>query len=180
MVKFYNINKCNYILNKSIKLYLFPNLSIIIAKGPLGIARLYMPSYYFYDKNNKHFQFDLLFLKKEYFFAFLTSLKYIIKILTTYFFLKLRIRGLGYRIDEITSSLYRFYFTQTNYFYFHVPPFLLLRNKGRRIILISNKFSLLRNVYVHLLHLRKIIPYLMRFVVSPRRLIVLKPGKKAF
>lgn len=94
------------------------------------------------------------------------------------FFLKFRMRGLGYRFRRITSSLFRFYFTKTNYIYFHCPSSIYLFSRKRKIILLSSNKHLLHLVFSHILRLHKSGPYNKRGFTFPRRVFRKKPGKK--
>lgn len=94
------------------------------------------------------------------------------------FFLKFRLRGLGYRFKRITPFLSRFYFTRTNYIYFHHPQDLFLVSRKRKVILLSFNKQLLHLVFSHILRLYKKSPYNKRGFTSPRRFFRRKPGKK--
>ena len=138
-----------------------------------------MPSFYFYKyiSNNS---FSLVFLTSfSLIFFFKHFVNNLIK-LSKLFFFRIRIKGLGYRIKKISNNLYRFFFTSTNFFYFHIPLNILIKYKMRKMLLISNDLVILKVLIAHLLMLKKIIPYFLRGVFSPRKLIILKPGKKAF
>jgi ribosomal protein L6P/L9E len=100
--------------------------------------------------------------------------------LSTFYFLKLSLKGLGYRLFKITNDLYQFYFTMTNFLYFHVPEDVIFKVKVRQILLISHNYQLVRMVMVHLLLLKRLTVYRLRGIFYPRQIITLKPGKKAF
>lgn len=87
-------------------------------------------------------------------------------------------RGLGYRFKRITSSLFRFYFTKTNYIYFHCPLSIYLFSRKRKVILLSSNKHLLHLVFSHILRLHKSGPYNKRGFTFPRRVFRKKPGKK--
>lgn len=168
-----------FILEKNFNIFFFSNRSLFILKGFFGILFIKMPSIYFYKKISNH-NFSLAFLT-------LFSLNFFFKhfinnliILSKLFFFRIRIKGLGYRMKKISNNLYRFFFTSTNFFYFHIPFNVLIKYKMRKMLLISNDLVVLKVLIAHLLMLKKIIPYFLRGVFSPRKLIILKPGKKAF
>ena len=96
------------------------------------------------------------------------------------FFVRLKVRGLGYRIRTVSKNLIRFFLGTTNYLFFHVPKDVLARAKRRRLLLVCNNYSNLRLFYVNLLLLKKLIPYQLRGIFFPRQLIIMKPGKKTF
>lgn len=168
-----------FILEKNLNIFFFPNRSLFILKGFWGIFFIKMPSFYFYKyiSNNS---FSLVFLTSfSLNFFFKHFVNNLIK-LSKLFFFRIRIKGLGYRIKKISNNLYRFFFTSTNFFYFHIPLNILIKYKMRKMLLISNDLVILKVLIAHLLMLKKIIPYFLRGVFSPRKLIILKPGKKAF
>ena len=167
------------ILSKNIHIFYLRKNSLILLKGLFGLVVLRLPMYYFYKINNIN-DFSFMFLKKYFFKSFLSHLNNFIKKISFIYFFRLRIKGLGYRIRKFTNNLYRFFFTSTNYFYFHVPKNILIKYKLRKLILISNDLVALKTILAHLLMLKKIIPYFLRGLFSPKSLIVLKPGKKAF
>lgn len=173
------IIKKKIILENNLNIFFFANRSLFVLKGIFGIIFIKMPSIYFYKYifNNC---LSLLFLSIFSFnFFFKHFVNNLIK-LSKLFFFRIRIKGLGYRIKKISNNLYRFFFTSTNYFYFHIPFNVLIKYKMRKMILISNDLVILKVLIAHLLMLKKIIPYFLRGVFSPRKLIILKPGKKAF
>jgi len=87
---------------------------------------------------------------------------------------------LGYRIRKISKFLYRFFFACTNFFYFHVPFEVLFTFKKRRILFVGKNLALLKNVFVHFLFLKKLVPYRIRGLLYPKQIITMKPGKKPF
>lgn len=87
-------------------------------------------------------------------------------------------RGLGYRFRRITPLLSRFYFTKTNYIYFHHPASFFLVSRKRRVIMLSYDRQLLHTVFSHILRLHKAGPYNKRGFTYPRRIFRRKPGKK--
>jgi ribosomal protein L6P/L9E len=94
------------------------------------------------------------------------------------YFLRLRLKGLGYRIKRFTSHFYRFYFTRTNYIYFHLPQTLIFKRRKKKIILLSTNYHLVRLVFAHLMLLHKVGPYNRRGFTYPRQIIFLKIVKK--
>lgn len=96
------------------------------------------------------------------------------------YYYKLRLKGLGFRIRQFGSSLFRFFFTSVNYFYLHIPFEVCLKHKGRVLYFISTSCMILHEVIVHILLLKKITVYRIRGFVYPRQIILIKPGKKRF
>jgi len=98
----------------------------------------------------------------------------------SFFFLKLKVRGLGYRIKNLAPDFFRFFIGTTNLYFFHAPRGIHVRVRRRRMLLVSMYASLIFLVFSHLLLLKKIIPYQLRGVFFPKQLILMKPGKKSF
>lgn len=95
-----------------------------------------------------------------------------------FFFFKLRMRGLGYRIRRLAPLLYRFYFTKTNYIHLHLPLSVFLYLRKRRLFLVSRRRDLLHKLVKHILNLHPPLPYNKRGFSYPRYLRRRKPGKK--
>jgi len=96
------------------------------------------------------------------------------------FFLKLKVRGLGYRIKRITSNLFRFFIGTTNYYYSHIPFSFYIKARRRRMIAFSNDKKLLSDIFIDIIALKKLIPYKLRGFFLPRQIVLMKPGKKRF
>lgn len=168
-----------FILSHNINLFFLPKRSLFLIKGIFGFIIIRMPSWFFFELKNDNF-YKLLFLNRSSFYFFFNNFISNLNKLSTLFFFRLRIKGLGYRIRKISNNLFRFFFTSTNFFYFHIPANILIKYKLRRMLFISNNLVLLKTIIAHLLLLKKIIPYFLRGIFSPRNIIILKPGKKAF
>jgi hypothetical protein len=98
----------------------------------------------------------------------------------TLFFYKLRLKGLGFRIHRLGGGLFRFFFNQTNYFYFSSPIHVLTMSKKRVLFFVSDRWDMLRTMIVHLLLLKKLTMYRTRGLLYPSQIRILKPGKKRF
>jgi len=109
-------------LNSNFKFFFSKNNSSIYLKGLFGFLILKMPSSFFSYEINNFISF--IFLSKFYFSSFYRHFIYMYTDLFKLNFVRLRLKGLGYRIKKITNSLYRFFFNFTNFFYFHVLLFL--------------------------------------------------------
>lgn len=168
----------SYFLFKGLKIYFLVKKSIFLLKSKFGLFILRLPSFYFYLMSINRQSFSLMFLSRFNFISFLRHLQYLTNRLCIIYFLRLRLKGLGYRVKRICKSLYRFYFTTTNYIYFHIPDQILVKSRKRRFILLSNNYQLLRVVFVNILLLKKLSPYNRRGIFYPRQIVLLKPGKK--
>lgn len=150
--------------------------ALFFFKGQGRILILRIPSFFFLKE---HFNMlALRFAKKSHFKYFMKQFFFLST--NFFFFLRLRVRGLGYRIKSITPNFFRFYIGTTNLYFFHAPVGIYVRVRRRRMLLISQKASLLNLVFAHLLLLKQIIPYKLRGVFFPKQIILLKPGKKSF
>lgn len=122
----------------------------------------------------------VIFANKYNFFTFLLHLRLKLNELNKIYFLKFRLKGLGYRFRKISNSLFRFYFTRTNYIYFHKPKNIIVKSRKKKVIILSNNKSHLHLVFSHLMLLHTTGPYNRRGFMYPRKIIYLKPGKKVF
>lgn len=154
----------------------FLNTSIIFFKGIMGIIFFKLPSFYFFKYSTLFFSF--LFTNNFYFFSFIKHFNYFYQRIFNYYFIKFRIKGLGYRLRKINNYLYRFFFNITNFIYFHIPLNILIKTKRKRVILLSHDLSILKMVLAHLLLLKKFTTYRRRGLVYPRQITNLKIGKK--
>jgi hypothetical protein len=155
---------------------LFINRAVLLITINKGLARLKLPCKYFFVSGNNFL--SLLFTSKQLFKGFISNLATTVNQLTLIYFLKLKLRGLGYRFKKYCNYLYRFYFTKTNFIYLHLPIDILIKSRKRRIILIGSNYARLRMLYSAILCLKQPGPYNRRGFTFPRRLILLKIGKK--
>jgi ribosomal protein L6P/L9E len=167
MIKIYNINIT--------KLYLLSKQSLLILSGKYGTASFYLPKEYYYQENDKCVKF--LFNSKYNYISCLKHLAFIINSINIIYFTKLRLKGLGYKFKRFCSHLYRFYFTKTNFIYFHLPQNIIIKARKKKIIMLSCNYQKLRMLFVLILMLKKTGPYNRRGFTYPRRMVFLKPGK---
>ncbi len=142
----------------------------------MGIIFLKLPSYYFVKKELSII--SILFLNRFFFLTFIKHFFLYLNRLTLIYFIKIKIKGLGYRIRKISNELYYFFFNYTNIFYFYLPNNILIKWYKKRIILISNDFYSLKILFTHILLLKKLGPYRLRGLRYPRQIILLKKKKK--
>jgi len=173
--------------NKNIKkIYIFPaifnlffsvNLSILFIKGIFGIILIYMPSFYYVYNLGKNLKF--LFISKFLYKCFVKHLFYYYNYVYYVYFIKLKIRGLGYRIRQLWDNLYYFFFNYTNFFYLYVPNNMLIKSYRKRFLLISSNWFLIKMVVSHILLLKKLGIYSLRGIRLVKQIILLKKsGKK--
>lgn len=166
----------DYIFSKEINLLFSSKKDLFLLKSDLGVIALKLPSYYFYLTNNNIF--SLIFLNRFFFISFLKHFFTCLNRLSLIYFIRIKIKGLGYRIRKISNELYYFFFNYTNMFYFYIPNNILIKWYKKRIILISNDFYSLKTLFSHILLLKKLGPYRLRGLRYPRQIILLKKKKK--
>jgi hypothetical protein len=173
-----NYRKKFYILNKSFDFWFNVKKSLVLIKGYYGIISLRLPSYYFIKNNNNLVSF--LFLNRFFFMSFIKHFFYTYNRLFLIYFIRLKIKGLGYRIRKVSNNLYYFFFNYTNMFYFNIPNNIMVKWYKKRLILLSNDFFMLKLIFSHILLLKKLGPYRLRGLRYPRQIILLKKSKKSF
>ncbi len=171
------IKKKKYYLSKDLDFLFFQKSSYFFIKSYFGTTTLNLPSFYFYFIYNNYFSF--IFLSKIKFFNIFSNFLNCYKSLFLLNFVKVKIRGLGYRIKKISSNLYRFFFGFTNYIYFHIPENIVVQIKKRRMLLISNNLVILKTILAQLLLLKKLSIYFIRGLVYPHQIFLLKSTKKS-
>ena len=73
--------------------------------------------------------------------------------------MKLKLRGLGYRIMNICYNLYSFFFNYTNFIYLHIPSNIYIKSYKKRLILLSPSKVLIKVLFSNILYLKKVGPY---------------------
>lgn len=162
----------SYVLSSNLDLFLDCEKSIMLIVSIFGVIFFRLPSYYFLKKSEN--LIELLFVNKFFFSSFITHFFLFYERASMLYFLKLKVKGLGYRIRKISASLYYFFFNYTNMFYFHVPKNILIKCYKKSMILVGNDFSQLKMVFSHILLLKTIGPYRLRGMRYPRQIVMLK------
>lgn len=166
-----------YFLSKFFNVYLSSKKSLLYLKGHYGVIAFKLPSFYFFFKDNIN-KFSLIFLKKFYYISFIKHFFVNYNRLFKIYCIRLKIKGLGYRIRKITNNLYYFFFNYTNMFYMYIPSNILIKWYKKRIILLSNDFFILKLLFSHILLLKKLGPYRLRGLRYPRQIVLLKKSVK--
>jgi ribosomal protein L6P/L9E len=117
-----------------------------------------------------------LFINRNMFKMFITNFMFFFNKCFRFYFFKLRLRGLGYRIKKITTKLYRFFFAFNHYFYFHISKDIFFKHKKRNLIIFSNNLVKLNDIFSHLLLLKKLDLYERNntFIISKKILFFKK------
>src|SRR5579872_7514993 len=98
----------NLALYKEFDLLINQKLNILFIKGNNGVVCLYLPKISFIKMSSNKIR--LLFYSKEKFFSVLKQFLFLYKLLFKFFFFRIRLRGLGYRIKKISKKIYKFFF----------------------------------------------------------------------
>lgn len=174
----YNYIKKLYKLNIDIKLNInfISNKIIMILNKSVILFKL--PSYFFY-KINKSSE-NVIFLSK---FHYITFLKHLFNFYNNFFcfyYYILKLKGLGYRVFQITASLLKIFFNRSNFFYLHVPASILLKYRTRKFFFVGLHYQALKVMILHLLFLKEFVIYKVNGIFYTRQIILIKPGKNKF
>jgi hypothetical protein len=71
-----------------------------------------MPSLYFYKKNEKEVKF--IFMNYFYYLSFLKLISKFYQKLFSFYYFKLKLKGLGYRVRQLSNYLIKIYFNRSN------------------------------------------------------------------
>jgi len=167
-----------FYFGKQFKVFFFNKNGFFILKKNSRFFFLKLPSIYFFKSNKNVLSF--IFFN---FFHYITFFKHILQFynkLSSFYYLRLKLKGLGYRIINISKSLIKFFFNRSNFFYLHVPSTILYKYKIRRLFFLSTRLMDLNILMINLLLLKKYIIYRLSGLFYPRQIIILKPGKNKF
>jgi hypothetical protein len=168
----------SFFFGKQFNIIFFLKTNYIILKKKSRFFFLKLPSNYFYKFNNKVISFSI-----NNYFSYISLFKHIVQLynkLSSFYYLRLKLKGLGYRIVHISKNLIKFFFNRSNFFYMHLPITILFKYKIRRLFFLSTKIMDIRNLMITLLLLKKYIIYRLSGLFYPRQIILLKPGKNKF
>jgi hypothetical protein len=168
----------SYTFSKLFNYYidLFHNVIIIIFKSRYFIFKI--PSIFFYKINN--ISLKILFLNKFYYVTFLKHLFNFYSRFFSFYYFRLKLKGLGFRIFKVSKHLIKIFFNRTNFFYIHIPSCILLKYRTRRMFLISTNYEVLSVLIINILLLKEFIIYRQTGLYYPRQILLIKPGKNKF
>lgn len=152
------------------------NIIIIIVKFRFFMFKI--PAVFFYKLDNNNYKF--LFLKKFYYISFLKHLFNFYNRFFIFYYFRLKLKGLGYRIFNVTKNLIKVFFNRSNFFYIHVPLCILLKNRTRRLFFISSSNEVLSVTIISILYLKEFVIYRQQGLYYPRQILLIKPGKNKF
>lgn len=171
--KIYNLYRnINFNFLKS-KIYIFINKN---CKNYLFIFKI--PFSFFLKKEKNLVSF--IFTKKKLYYILSN---YIINFYNKFFILYhifLKLKGLGYRIIQISRYLIKIFLNRSNYIYIYIPRKILFKYKMRSIFFLSLNYNILRILIINLLLLKKFSVYRINGILYPNKIILIKPGKNKF
>jgi len=171
LVNSYRFHKLfNYYIN------LAYNFIIIIVKFRFFLFKI--PSIYFYKLNNNYCKF--LFLNKFFYVSFLRHLFNFYNKCFTFYYFRLKLKGLGYRIFNVTKNLLKVFFNRSNFFYIYISSSILLKNRTRRLFFISTSNEVLSVTIISILYLKEFVIYRQHGLYYLRQILLIKPGKNKF
>src|ERR1700743_137614 len=145
----------SFFFRKNLKIIFILKQNYIILKKESRFFILKIPYIYFYKLENKIKSF--FFYNYFCYISFFKHIMQLYKKLSSFYYLRLKLKGLGYRIMHISKFLVKIFFNRSNYFYMHIPKTILFRYKIRRLFFLSIKLVDLRNLIINLLLLKKYI-----------------------
>jgi hypothetical protein len=124
----YLINKTiikNYNFEKNIKFFFSNKDSYIYIKGLYNIFVLKLYKYYYYIIKDKNI--ILLYNNKNKFLSFIKNLILLYNKITLIYTVRLKLRGLGFKIRKVSKNLYYLFFNYINMYYIYIPKNLLIK-----------------------------------------------------
>jgi len=144
----------NYFLDKNFSLFFDKINNLMYFYNDVYKYKIYLPNFYV----NKRLYF--IFFNKYKFFSFFKAFINKYKYLNKFFFFKLKLRGLGYKIFIVNKNLVKFFFGDKCYTYLHLPfgifAFRRRRKMKRRIIFFSYNYERLNNFLKYVIGMKKI------------------------
>lgn len=114
------LNNCSFFFHSGFLSFFFSEFFFLIA----------LPKFFYKKINDK--SVSLLFTKEVFFNLFIKKLLLICKSFFSLFLLKVRIKGLGYRMRTVSSSLIQLFFVHKNFIYFYVPARILINARKKK------------------------------------------------
>jgi hypothetical protein len=130
------ISKRLHYLPSTVRVYYSPNRSMLFLYKTGMIVSFLLPSLYFGRVfENKY---DFLFANHNYYKSFLTHCLNTFNKLFLFFSVKIKIRGLGFRMRELGPNSIYFFFNHTNFFHSLAPNKILLKVYKKRLLVLSS------------------------------------------
>ena len=173
----YPIIRKTYKLQSNMNIYYSWELSTLYLKNKLGLVSILLPSYYFNKISVNKVYFLLPNIKR--FKSFIRHIFTFYNTLFNFYYVKVKIRGLGYRLREIIDGFYYFFFNYTNFYYIHVPNNIFISMYKKKLLIISLNWQELKLVLSEILLLKSLGPYRLRGLRIPRQILLLKKSGKS-
>ncbi len=165
-----------YHLQRSVCVYYPWQLSTLYLKNRLGLVSILLPSFYFSKATPDKIYFTLSNIR--WFKSFVNHIFTFYNSLFNFYYVKIKIRGLGYRLREIIDGFYYFFFNFTNYYYLQTPDNLFISMYKKRLLIVSLNWQVMKLVLSEILLLKTLGPYRLRGIRIPRQIILLKKSGK--
>src|SRR5271165_682742 len=172
-----------YFFNKVFKYYINLSLNLFILYFKYHFFFLKLPCIYFFNKQkliNNGINFRFIFFKKFLYISFLRHFFCNYNRLFSFYYFRLKLKGLGYRIYKVSKFLIKIFFNRNNFFYLHIPVCILNKYRTRRLFFLSLNYNKLRLFIINLLLLKKFLSYKIIGLIYPYKIILMKPGKNKF
>lgn len=137
-----------------------------------------MPSLYFYKIEGKIIK--LLFVNYVKFLSFLKLLGTFYNKLFTFYFFILKLKGLGFRIRQLSKFLIKIFFNRSNYYYMHISNNIIFKYRTRRLFFFGISYIHLYLSLLNLIYIKENIIYTISGILYPNKIFLLKPGKNKF
>jgi hypothetical protein len=121
--------------------------------GKYGFVSFFLPSLFFLKTERNKLLF--LFVNKFFYFSFFRHFLYFLKRVIWIFFFKLKLKGLGFRVFQVSRFFWEFFFRKNLRYFFYPPKGIYIKRKNRDILFLSNNKQLLNNIFSNLLFLKK-------------------------
>ena len=163
--------KFNYFLSLDIKFFF--RLNYLYINGDNGVIRFVLPKFFFLKNNNNSVSF--CFLNKYFYSVVFKQINFYLNFFFKFFFIRLKLKGLGYRVKKYNKDMYRFFMGYNHYFYFYTPRNIFIWKKKRNFLLISIDKVKINNVFNQLLLLKKL-DFFERTnsFINPKKILFLK------
>jgi hypothetical protein len=174
----YSYKESLYNFNKNFKYFINYTSNIIWVQINFKYFILKLPSYYFIKQENKNLK--LLFLTKFHYITFLKHFFNFYNNLFCFYYYTLKLKGLGYRVFNVTKKLIKIFLNRSNFFYLHIPSNVLLKYRTRKFFFLSTDYNTLKVMILYLLFLKEFVIYRLNGIYYTRQIILIKPGKNKF
>src|SRR6185295_12088872 len=135
-------------------------------------------SLFFYKIKKKLIKF--LFINFFFYLSFIKLLStYYNKLFTFYFFI-LKLKGLCFRIRQLSKFLLKIFFNRSNYYYMHISNSIIFKYRTRRLFFFVIFYIHLYLSLLNLIYLKYHLIYTISGILYPNSIFLLKPGKNKF